>query len=195
MKVIGLTGGIGSGKSTVAALLKDLGAEVYDADKIAKDLVEEDKGILNELIDVFGNCIINSKGELDRKLLGDIVFSNEDKLLALNTIMHKHVGEKIKVIIEKCKSERKTPVLVIEAAIPIKRGFLDLVDEIWVITASKPVRIKRIIQRSSVTEEKANKIIESQISDDEYLKLADKIINNDRSFDELAISVKNCLSM
>ncbi|NSW92290.1 MAG: dephospho-CoA kinase [Firmicutes bacterium] len=184
MKVIGVTGGIGSGKSTVARILCDLGAKVIDADKVAREITSKGQPAVEEIVNYFGTEVLNEKGELDRKKLSEIVFMDKGKLEVLNTITHKYIVDKIIRNLEKLKEE-KVEIVVLDVPLPVKHGFLDVVDEVWVVVASKDTRIKRIMERSNITYEEAVNRINAQKGDEEYLKLANEVINNDGSVEEL----------
>jgi len=189
LRIIGITGGIGSGKSTVSQILRDLGAKIIDADKIAKEIVFKGGVVLKELIEFFGSQILDESGGLDRKKLGEIVFNNPEKLEVLNKITHKYIVERIFKDLEKAKKEGKWDIVVVDAPLPVKHGFMDAVDEVWVVTADKETRIKRIMERNGLTYEEALSRISSQLKDSEYLEIADVVIPNDGSIEDLEKSV------
>lgn len=189
MKILGVTGGMGSGKSAVARTLRDLGAVVIDADFIARAVTAKGGKALEELADFFGNPILDENGDLDRKALADLVFKDPVKRHALEAITHKHIVAKILDGIENIRNSGKTEVVVIDAPIPLEHGFLDVVDEVWVVTADKETRISRAMERSGYTYEEALNRINSQMKDEEYLQVADDIIQNDGSVDELEKTV------
>lgn len=188
MKILGITGGIGSGKSTVLNILNSLGATVVDADSIAKELINTSTDILKELQTAFGSEIISNQGELDRKKIADIVFNDSEKLKLLNGITHTHIGKKIKEILQ---TYNKETFVALEASIPLKHGFIDVADEIWVVVANEETRIERIMKRNAFTREEAIKRIKSQQVYD-YIKFADTIIYNDSSYNEIEkeVSIK-----
>jgi dephospho-CoA kinase len=185
LKIIGVTGGIGSGKSTVSRILRDLGAIIISADKIARDIVYKGEKALEELVEYFGNDILTDEGELDRKKLGTIVFGNNEKLEVLNSITHKYIVEKIVDMAEQFRMENKSGIMVIDAPIPVEHGFIDLVDQVWVVTADIDVRIKRIIERDGITREEALNRINSQKKEGEYLGIADEVLVNNGGIEEL----------
>lgn len=189
IKVIGVTGGIGSGKSTVSRILRDLGAVVIDADTIARSVTAKGGTALEELVFYFGREILDENGELKRKELADIVFNDKVKLHALETITHKHIARKIEEGVENIKSAGKTEVLVIDAPIPVEHGFLDLVDEVWVVAADRETRIKRIMDRSCYSYGEASGRINAQKKDEDYIRLADEVLYNDGTVEELEKSV------
>lgn len=176
--ILGVTGGIGSGKSTVSSILKELGAVVIDADVISREVVEPGKMALDELTQEFGKDILDDCGQLNRKELAARVFNDANKLRILNSIVHKYVVQKIQQNVEE-QLLKQTKIIVIDAPIPIKNGFLDLCDEVWTVFAQMEIRVERIMKRNGMTYQEAVLRIKSQISDEEYLSIANKVINND----------------
>ncbi|HEY8350491.1 MAG TPA: dephospho-CoA kinase [Clostridia bacterium] len=189
LKIIGVTGGIGSGKSSVARILKDLGAAVIDADVLAKSVTSAGGKAFDELVGYFGEEIVGDDGEIDRKKLAHAAFSDEEKLKMLNAITHKHIAEKIYDTVEVLKNTGKWDTIVIDAPIPIEKGFIDLADEIWVVVADRETRIRRAMERSGYTYDEVAARIDSQMSEDEYLELADEVIRNGDSIEELEQTV------
>lgn len=185
MKIIGVTGGIGSGKSTVAHILQDLGAKVIDADRVARKVTRKGEPALDELVQYFGSEILSSTGELDRQRLAEIAFSSLENVEKLNAITHPHILRKINSEIEKIKLKGNCETIVLDVPIPVREGFLDIADEVWTVTADKEVRIKRVMERSNLSYEEALNRINAQKSDEEYIRLADKVINNNGSVEEL----------
>lgn len=189
LKIIGVTGGIGSGKSTVSRILKDLGTAVVDADVVYRLVTCRDGAALKELTQYFGDGILTQEGELDRAKMSELVFDDPVKLHALNTITHKYVVEKITESIEAIEALGNHDVLVLDCPLPVEHGFLDFVDEVWVVVSEREKRIERIIQRNGCTPEEAAKRINSQIKDEDYLKIADEVIYNNDSIEELEKTV------
>ncbi|WP_010252504.1 dephospho-CoA kinase [Acetivibrio cellulolyticus] len=188
MRIIGVTGGIGSGKSTVSKILASFGAHIIDADRLAKEIVEKGQNALNEIVDYFGPSVLNAEGNLDRKKLSHIVFKDKNKLEILNNITHNNVAQKI---IERLDSLDDNETAVVDAPIPIKHGFLDVVHEVWVVTADKEVRIKRVMERSGLTYNEVEDRINSQLSDDFYKSISNTVIINNGTVEELLLQVKN----
>ncbi|NLD50296.1 MAG: dephospho-CoA kinase, partial [Clostridiaceae bacterium] len=172
MRIIGITGGIGSGKSTVSRILSGLGAKVIDADRIARDVVKKGEKALYEITAAFGSGVLDDNGELDRHSLSKIVFSDPDRLNKLNEITHRFISERIIQLIEQYSNN---DTIVIDAPIPVKEGFLNVADEVWVVHASEDVRINRVMKRSSMSDEEVKKRIRLQMSDQEYMKIADLV--------------------
>jgi dephospho-CoA kinase len=189
LRIIGVTGGIGSGKSTVSRILRDLGAAVIDADVIARTVTGKGGKALEELVAYFGTGILTAEGELDRQKMSVIVFDDPVRLHALNAITHKYVTEKILENIQSIKAFGNHDVIVVDCPLPVEHGFLDVVDEVWVVTADRVARVRRIMERSGCTAEEAQKRINAQKKEEEYLKLADEVIYNNNSIEELEKAV------
>jgi len=185
MKVIGLTGGIGSGKSTVAGFLAGLGVVIIDADKVGHEVLEGDGEARRQVIDTFGQNIIAPDGKIDRRKLGNIVFDSPEALSRLNRIMHLKISEAVKAQLEQYRRQG-VDIVVIEAPLLIEAGWDTKVDEVWVTTAPRATILKRLEQLGlSRTEAMAR--IRSQLPDRERVKHADVAINTDCSLDELKV--------
>jgi len=189
LRVIGITGGIGSGKSTVSRILYDLGAKIIDADRIAREITSKTGKAYKELVESFGPEILDEKENIDRKKLSEIAFKDKQALEKLNSITHKYIAEEIKLTLDRLKEEGESDVVVIDAPIPIEQGFLDTVDEVWVVTAGQEERIKRVMERSSLTYEQVVDRINSQLKESDYLKIADEVICNNGSIEDLEQAV------
>ena len=189
MKVIGLTGGIGSGKSTVSQLLLELGAVILDADKVGHEAYQPGTEVWREVVAAFGREILTPGGDIDRKKLGGIVFSNPESLARLNQIMHPRMYEMIKARIEEYR-QQGAKVVVLEAAVLLEAGWIPLVDGVWVTVASASEVVKRAKERTGLPEEQIRARIRSQLSTEERTKHADIVISNDGSLDELKTKVR-----
>lgn len=194
LKIIGITGGIGSGKSTVSKILSELGAKVIDADRIAQEILFKDGNAIKELTAYFGSEILDEHRELLRDRLSNLVFGHPNKLEVLNGITHKYIIKKIISDVNNIKKEGKEKVLVIDAAIPLEHGFLDQVDEVWVVVAELDTRINRVMKRNCISREQVLGRIKSQKSDEEYIKVGDKILFNNDDVEKLRIKVLNLLN-
>lgn len=181
MSVIGLTGGIASGKSLVSAILRQLGAKIVDADEVARLVVEPGTVGLAEIRQVFGDKILNPDGSLNRKTLGDLVFADPDKLKKLNEITHPQVYKYFKNEIAKFHQHKDYPALILDVPLLIEAGFQRLADEVWLVVVSKDVQVNRVMERDGVSREQALQRINSQMSVEEKQKYADVIIDNSGS--------------
>jgi len=188
MKVIGLTGGIGSGKSTVSRLLADLGAVVLDADKVGHQAYQPGTETWKELVAAFGEEIVSPDGTIDRKKLGAIVFGDPESLARLNRIVHPRMFDMMKAQIEEHRRQG-VGVVVLEAAILLEAGWTPLVDEVWVTVASEPTVVRRAIERTGLPEEQIRARIRSQLSNEEREKAASVVISNDGDLEELRAKV------
>ena len=195
MKIIGLTGGMGSGKSTVSRILQKQGAVIIDADHIAASVTEKGHRALEELASCFGRDILTADGRLDRKKMADIAFKDREKLALLNSIIHKYVTSHMQSEIDQLKKQDGSSLVVLDVPIPVEHGFLDLVDTVWVVTADREARIERVMERSGFAREDVLNRISSQMSDNEYISLADKVIYNNGSLYELEKDVLSLLNL
>lgn len=181
MLVLGLTGNIGCGKSSLSNIFKDNNIDVIDADIISHHIFE-DKSLLQVVFNTFGDSIKNNDGTLNRKTLGSIVFNDDKQLKKLNSLTHPRIKEKIKEDINKLSSKE---IVVIDGALLIEGKFLDLVDKLIVITCEKGQQISRIINRDRCSMDEAIKKINSQMKQEDKIKYADYIIDNSSSITEL----------
>jgi dephospho-CoA kinase len=180
MKVIGLTGGIGSGKSTVAGYLAGLGAKGIDLDKVGHEVIKSDRRVFKRIVDEFGEDILDARGEIDRDRLAKIVFQDRKALARLNRIVHPAID---KVIDDRIKEYRArgVKVVVLEAAAMLEAGKVGQADELWVTTASEATVLGRLKKRSGYSEQEIKARMRSQLSNEERLKKADVVINTDGS--------------
>jgi dephospho-CoA kinase len=183
MLVIGLTGNIGCGKSSLSEILKQNSLDIIDADIISRDIMN-DKELLTNIFKTFGEKIKNEDGTLDRKKLGKIVFSDDKKLIKLNNLTHPAIKKEIKKRIEDIDKNNRN-IVVVDAALLIEGKFLDLVDKLVVITCDEKVQIDRVASRDNFTREEALNRIKSQMSQDEKVKFGDYIIDNSGDINEL----------
>ena len=190
MLVIGLAGGIGSGKSSVSGMLKNLGAIIIDADKLGHEVYLPGTEGLREVVSEFGEDILSSNGEIDRGILGSKVFGSPEAMAKLNAIVWPRIKNKVTELIEE-NSQLGTEVLVLDAAVLIEAGWTSVVDEVWVVTAPVDQIISRLESRNGITEEQAMSRINSQMTTEQRVEYADIVIENDNSLDELMSSVQH----
>ena len=177
MLVIGLTGSIGTGKSEAARYLAQLGAEVIDADQVGHEAYTPQSEAWHNVVGAFGKEILDSNGEVDRKKLGAIVFSNQDQLSRLNQIMHPLMARMVAEEIEDLRGQG-VEVAVVEAALLFEAGWDSLVEEVWVTDSSEDLVIQRLSERNGLTQEEVRKRISSQMDRSERLSRADLVIDN-----------------
>lgn len=178
--IIGLTGGIASGKSTVSKYLAEKGYKIYDADKIAKDISEK-KSVQEEIILTFGNKIVDKNKNVDRKKLKEIVFENKNELKKLNDIIHPKVIEFYKELKEKNTDE----IIIFDVPLLFESGIDKFCDKILVVISDYEIQLNRIVERDKIDRDLASKIIKSQISNEKRIKRADIVIENNSSLEDL----------
>lgn len=191
MFVIGITGGIGTGKSSVADIFAGKGIRVLDADEISRQVTGENGAALDEIRLLFGNKAIDSNKSLNRKYVASLVFSDRTKLDKLSAIIHKYVLEKIAVEIDS-ERNRGTKLIVMDVPIPVKKGFVDICNQIWVISADESIRLDRLTQRG-MDHDDAKRRISMQMTREEYEDIADIVIVNDGTKEELVLQVEKII--
>lgn len=197
MKVIGLTGGIGSGKSTVSQFLEELGAVIIDADKVGHEAFKLNTKSFREVVDAFGEEILTPDGEIDRQKLGKAVFSDPKALAKLNDIVHPRIYDLVKVRLEDYRRRGVKVVvlempLLVEVPLSMKAGqptLSDELDEVWVTVAPDAVVLQRLGRKTGLSEPEARARIRSQLPSEERLKHADVVIDTDCGLDELKARV------
>ena len=177
MKIIGLTGGIACGKSTVSAYLKQKGAYIIDGDAIAKELSVPGKSIWKAYVEHFGDKILNSDKTLNRRLIGQIVFTNESEKAWMNSTMHPLIKQAIIEKIEKYK-QNKVKVVVLDIPLLYEANWDKFADEVWVVKIDEQLQIKRIQNRDNLTKEEAISRIKAQMPVIEKAKRADVVIDS-----------------
>ncbi len=189
MLVIGLTGGIGTGKSEVASLLQSFGAEVINADQVGHEAYTPNSESWREVVNTFGEEILQSDGQIDRGRLGAIVFSNPQQLDKLNAIMHprmaRMVGDKIEVL-----RDKGAPAVVVEAAVLFEAGWDSLVDEVWTTDSPVELVIERLQARNGMSEEEVRRRINSQMDRVERIERSDLVVDNSGDVAGLGETVK-----
>ncbi|KUP41529.1 dephospho-CoA kinase [Bacillus halotolerans] len=191
--VIGLTGGIASGKSTVANMLIDKGITVIDADIIAKQAVEKGMPAYRQIIDEFGEDILLENGDIDRRKLGALVFTNEQKRLALNSIVHPAVREEMLKRRDESIANQETFV-VLDIPLLFESKLESLVDKIIVVSVTKELQLERLTKRNQLTVEEALSRIRSQMPLEEKVSRADNVIDNSGTREETKQQLEEILS-
>ena len=173
MKIVGLTGRIGSGKSTILKVFASLGVPCYDSDTQAKKLMEEDEELTNKIKGLFGDDIYNGL-EFNRSLLADLVFSDKKKLDDLNALVHPAVNKDFHMFI----GQQNAPYIIKEAAILFETGAVDDCDVVILVTAPERLRIDRVQSRDKLTEEQIKSRMSHQWSDNKKIPMSDFVIKN-----------------
>jgi dephospho-CoA kinase len=189
---IGLTGGIGCGKSAASAILAELGAVLIDADKVGHEVYEPGKPCWHALVDAFGGEIVAPDRTIDRKKLGARVFSDPSALKRLNAIVQPRIADEINERIRYLRSRGVEAPIVVEAAVLIEAGWQWLVDEIWVITSSSDRAVDRVVATRGLSREEVERRIGNQIVETERTRDADCVIRNDGSLAELRAEIERC---
>jgi dephospho-CoA kinase len=187
--VIGLTGGIGSGKSTVAAMLAELGAVVIDADKVGHEIYRPGTDGFRRVVDAFGTAIVAADGTIDRQVLGARVFGDPAELARLNRIVHPLIGEEIRHRMQAAVAEGSGRPIVVEAAIMLEAGWR-FFDRIWVVVVSRENAIARVTGTRGLSREDVERRIDAQMPEAERRAVADVVIDNNGTLAELRAQVE-----
>ena len=189
MLKIGLTGGIGVGKSTTAKIFKDLNVHLFDADQVAKSLMENSAQIQNDLMAEFGTDILGKNGKIDRKKLARISFQDEYHQSNLNSIIHPYIFNKIDSEFDRISSEKKKSIFMIDGALIFESGLNTHLDYVIVVTSKFSDRMERALIKGNLNREDILKRIDLQFPCETKIKLADFIIYNDKTEKELKSQV------
>jgi dephospho-CoA kinase len=188
--VIGLTGGIGSGKSTVARRLAELGARVIDADRVGHEVIEPGAEAYDEIVRAFGREILGPDGRIERKKLGALVFADQQKLGALNAISHPRMAERMARQIEQFRQARPIPpAIVLDAAILFQAGWERLCDRVWTVSASDGAAVERITARDALEPSQVRARLAAQWSNAEREARAQRTIRNEGTVEDLLAEV------
>ena len=190
---VGLTGGIGTGKSTASNFFKEIGAFVFEADTEAKNLLSANDVVQHELISEFGTDIINPSGKIDKKKLARVAFQDVDHQRRLNSVVHPYIYDLIDNSYEKALSDGKHNVFIIDAAMIYESGYDIHLDYVIVITAQLKNRMERALARNTLTREEILKRMEFQWTEEEKVNMADFVIHNDGPEKELNKNIKSLM--
>jgi len=185
MFVIGLTGGIGSGKSTVSEMLRAKGAALVYADQVGHEVYRSGTAVWDEVVAAFGRQVLTPDREIDRRKLGGIVFADPEARRRLNAITHPPMRRLMAERLDELRRQG-VRVAVLEAALLIEAGWVDLADEVWLTLTPPAVAAQRLMERSGLSREEAEARMASQLSNEERLEHADVIIDTDCSLAEVA---------
>jgi dephospho-CoA kinase len=182
--VVGLTGGIASGKSVVSRMLAERGALVIDADKVGHEAYQRGSGCYDAVVEAFGPDVVGADGEIDRKALGGKVFADPSLRKRLEGIVWPWMRDTMDKRLAQIRSDG-TPVVVLEAAVLIEADWTPITDQVWVVTVAREIARQRVIERNGLTAEQADARINAQLTNDERAKHAQVIIDNSGTLDEL----------
>lgn len=188
--IIGLTGGIASGKSSAARILADWGAYVIDADKLGHRAYVSGTEAFTQVVETFGQDIVGDDGEIDRQRLGAKVFAEGDRLSELTAIVWPAIRAMAEHEIRASRAEAPERPVVLEAAVLIEAGWQDMVDEVWVVLVEPEVAIERACARDGLTPEAVQARIDAQLSNAERSAAAHQVIDNSRGFEELTATLR-----
>jgi len=184
MLIVGLTGGVASGKTAISQVLKEEGAYIIDADQIARELVQPQKPAWRKLIGAFGKEILQEDGSIHRKKLADKVFADPKKRKLLNQILHPRIKEEMDRRTKEIGQKDPKAIVVIDAPLIIELGNQRDMDKLIVVASTQTQQIKRLKERDGTSPEAALRILSSQMPVEEKVKLADYVIRNEGSIEE-----------
>lgn len=187
--IIGITGSIASGKSVVTDYLKRKGLKIVDADLVSRKVVEPGQVGLLKIVEAFGKTIL-LEGQLNRRKLRDLIFSDEEKRLLLNRILHPIIHEEILRQLNALKDEK---LIIFDAPLLLENNLKALVDELWVVSTDLDTQINRLKKRDHISEEDAHKIINKQMPLSEKIKYADLVLENNSTLDSLYLQIEEAL--
>lgn len=197
--IIGLTGGIASGKSTVARMLEEKGAYLLDADRLARQAVEPGQPAWQEIVNWLGPQILLPDQNIDRAKLGDLIFNDSGKRKKLNKIVHPWVGQRFTTLSEDIKQKDPQAILVYDIPLLIEAGMQKIVDLVLLVYVPRETQILRLQERDKLSRDKAEARLRAQMSLDEKKQYADYVIDNRgmlaetaRQVDQFWIKLKNC---
>ena len=190
MKVIGITGGIGSGKSMVADIMReDFHAYLINTDQIAHKLMEKGRISYQLIVEYFGEIILTPSGEIDRSALGRLVYQAPEKLLILNSFTHPYVMDYVRKLIEE-KGKENAGLICVETALPIEAGLHTFCHAIWYVFSPDNLRRERLKEARNYDDEKINQIFKNQISDGDYRKASTHVLINDGPREKIAEQIE-----
>ena len=195
MKVIGLTGGTGSGKSVVSKSLAEAGAVIVDADKIAHEIILKGEPAYLEIVEYYGTDILDAEGNIIRKKLGEIVFNDKEKLAFLNQCTHKYITAEVKRQIAAAKAEGIATAIIVDAPLLLEAKLETVCDLVWVVYADPEVRAQRVMDRDGITYELAKARISNQKSWEEYKSAASAVIDNSKDLVHLKEQMTEILKL
>lgn len=194
MKVIGIVGGIGSGKSYLSEMMANLyGAYVIEADQVGHMAMAKDGSAYKIIVEAFSEAILDETGMIDRQKLGDIVFNDEEALKKLNAIVHKEVFDYLRTHVEYLRENPMYDYVIIEAALLIVDEFMPLIDDLWYVHTDKETRIERLIEHREMSRERILSIMDQQHTDAFYQEHADFVIDNNATQEALVLEMNRII--
>lgn len=197
MIVIGITGGVGAGKTSVLEYLKEnTDCLIIVADQVANEIKEPGELCYERIVELLGKKILKKDGKIDRKLMAEVIFSDPKLLQKVNQIIHPAVKERILGMIDRARAEKKVKAVFLEAALLVEAGYLSHLDELWFLYVDEKTRAERLRESRGYTDEKIMNINKNQLSESEFRKYADVIIENNSGFEMTEKSIKKeCLRL
>lgn len=189
--LVGLTGGIASGKSTVCNIFGELGAKIIDADVIAKDVCRQGMPAYQQIVAHFGDNVMLDTGDLDRRALREIIFQDAEARKALEAIVHPHVRQTLQAQLQ----QSKAAVTIVAVPLLIEARMQDMFDRILLITANKDVQLTRLLAREMISEALAGQMVSAQIDDQQRLHYADDVIDNNGDVKNLTGQIENLMKI
>jgi dephospho-CoA kinase len=182
--LIGLTGGMGSGKSIVAEMFQSLGAHIIDADRIGREIMVPGTDAYERVVDAFGREILKGDRSIDRKKLGDMIFGNPEKIALLNECTHPEIFREIDRRVKEIRQKTPDALIIVDAALLVETGAYKTFDKLVVVYVDEETQLKRLKERDGFTDEEVTKRISSQMPLKEQVKYADFVIYNDKGLEE-----------
>jgi dephospho-CoA kinase len=182
--LIGLTGGMGSGKSIVAEMFQSLGAHIIDADRIGREIMVPGTDAYERVVDAFGREILKGDRSIDRKKLGDMIFGNPEKIALLNECTHPEIFREIDRRVKEIRQKTPDALIIVDAALLVETGAYKTFDKLVVVYVDEETQLKRLKERDGFTDEEVTKRISSQMPLKEQVKYADFVIYNDKGLED-----------
>jgi len=190
MLKIGLTGGIGSGKTAVSNIFEEFGINIIDTDVISRDLINQDESTLKAVVDIFGEGILTPDHSIDRKKLANTVFSDKDKKQLLEDILHPKIREEVNKQILSLSQSSTPDYIIVVIPLLLETGFNDIIDRVLVVLADEDRRIDRVLQRDERKQDEIRSIMTHQVNDKKRREAADDIIENNCDIKHLQRQVR-----
>ncbi len=194
MKIIGITGGVGAGKSKILSFIRgNYPCEIYLADEVAHKIKEKGQPCYEQLVELLGRDVLDGEGQIDKGKMASIIFADEKILQRVNEIVHPGVKEYILARIREAKEKENVELFFIEAALLIEAGYESIVDELWYIHADKDVRRNRLQENRGYSPEKIEQIMNRQLSEEEFFEKSDFVIDNSGKIEDSYNQIRNKL--